>query len=68
MNYKNLSFDELRELASTNPQEFKKIPSEHLRKVAIEHDIEEGKKKVNILMIPEFISVMNKQYYFFSLY
>ena len=45
MNYKNLSFDELRELASTNPQEFKKIPSEHLRKVAIEHDIEEGKKK-----------------------
>ena len=45
MNYKNLSFDELRELASTNPQEFKKIPSEHLRKVAIEHDIEEGQKK-----------------------
>lgn len=44
MNYENLSFDELRELASTNPQEFNKIPTEHLRKVAIEHEIEEAKK------------------------
>ena len=44
MNYENMSFDELRELASNNPQEFKKIPTDHLRKVAIEHEIEEAKK------------------------
>lgn len=44
MNYENMSFDELRQLASTNPQEFKKIPTEYLRKVAIEHEIEEAKK------------------------
>ena len=44
MNYEKMSFEDLRELASTNPQEFKKIPSDYLRKVAIEHEIEEAKK------------------------
>ena len=44
MNYENMSFEDLVELASNNPQEFKKIPSDYLRKVAIDHEIEEAKK------------------------
>lgn len=44
MNYENMSFEDLVELASNNPLEFKKIPTEYKRKVAIEHEIEEAKK------------------------
>ena len=44
MNYETMSFEDLVELASNNPQEFKKIPSDYLRKVAINHEIEEAKK------------------------
>lgn len=44
MNYETMSFEDLVELASNNPQEFKKIPSDYLRKVAIDHEIEEAKK------------------------
>ena len=44
MNYENMSFEGLVELASNNPQEFKKIPIDYLRKVAINHEIEEAKK------------------------
>ena len=44
MNYENMSFEELRELASNDPQEFKKIPTEYLRKVAIDHEIKEAKR------------------------
>ncbi|MBQ9025545.1 MAG: DUF3135 domain-containing protein [Methanobrevibacter sp.] len=44
MDYENMSFEDLRKLAKTNPEEFKKIPTEYKRKVAIEHEIEEAKK------------------------
>lgn len=45
MNYEYMSVEDLKDLASNNPQEFKKIPIEIIRKITIEHAIEEGKKK-----------------------
>ncbi len=45
MNYENISVEDLKDLASNNPQEFMKIPIEIIRKITLEHEIEEGKKK-----------------------
>ena len=44
MNYENMSFEDLVELASNNPQEFKKNSNWLSAKVAINHEIEEAKK------------------------
>ena len=49
MNYENMSFDDLKELSLTNPQEFLKIPIEYLRKVIINHEIEEAKKNGTLI-------------------
>ena len=49
MNYENMSFDDLKKLALTNPQEFLKIPIEYLRKIIIDHEIEEGRKNGTLI-------------------
>ena len=44
MNYEDLTFDYLRDLAINNVEEFRKIPLEHRIRVATEHQIEKAKK------------------------
>ena len=45
MNYEDLTFDYLRDLAINNVEEFRKIPLEHIRSTFRKHELEEAKKK-----------------------
>ena len=45
MNYEDLTFDYLKDLAINKPEEFEKIPIEHIRSTIKKYELEEAKKK-----------------------